>query len=182
MAKISTSEEIAEIYLKSQHTLFQLALTYVDTLYLAEELVGDAIVAILEKSPVFESEVSCVCYLKQIVRNKAISLLRKKYKIEPQEDEDIEKLFIKFNNYQLPFNEVEVQLLLHELLAEYPKEIREAFVAHIIDQETIPVLAAYYGIKTDTLRKQIGRMKSRISKSLPKKDMRNFLFMLMLLS
>lgn len=52
MAKISTSEEIAEIYLKSQHTLFQLALTYVDTLYLAEELVGDAIVAILEKSPV----------------------------------------------------------------------------------------------------------------------------------
>ena len=55
MAKISTSEEIAEIYLKSQHTLFQLALTYVDTLYLAEELVGDAIVAILEKSPVFES-------------------------------------------------------------------------------------------------------------------------------
>lgn len=182
MAKISTSEEIAEIYLKSQHTLFQLALTYVDTLYLAEELVGDAIVAILEKSPVFESEASCVCYLKQIVRNKAISLLRKKYKIEPQEDEDIEKLFIEFNNYQLPFNEVEVQVLLHELLAEYPKEIREAFVAHIIDQETIPVLAAYYGIKTDTLRKQIGRMKSRISKSIPKKDMRNFLFMLMLLS
>ena len=108
--------------------------------------------------------------------------MRKKYKIEPQEDEDSEKLFIEFNNYQLPFNEVEVQLLLHELLAEYPKEIREAFVAHIIDQETIPVLAAYYGIKTDTLRKQIGRMKSRISKSIPKKDMRNFLFMLMLLS
>ena len=94
MAKISTNDEIAEVYLKSQHALFQLALTYVDTLYLAEELVGDAIVAILDKSPTFESEASCVCYLKQIVRNKAISLLRKKYKIEPQKDEDIEKQFI----------------------------------------------------------------------------------------
>ena len=182
MAKISTNDEIAEVYLKSQHALFQLALTYVDTLYLAEELVGDAIVAILDKSPTFESEASCVCHLKQIVRNKAISLLRKKYKIEPQKDEDIEKQFIELNDYTLPFNEVEVQLLLHELLTEYPKEIREAFIAHVIDQETIPVLAAHYGIKTDTLKKQIGRMKSRISESIPKTDMRNFLFILMLLS
>lgn len=182
MAKISTNDEIAEVYLKSQHALFQLALTYVDTLYLAEELVGDAIVAILDKSPTFESEASCVCYLKQIVHNKAISLLRKKYKIEPQKDEDIEKQFIELNDYTLPFNEVEVQLLLHDLLTEYPKEIREAFIAHVIDQETIPVLAAHYGIKTDTLKKQIGRMKSRISESIPKTDMRNFLFILMLLS
>ena len=182
MAKISTNDEIAEVYLKSQHALFQLALTYVDTLYLAEELVGDAIVAILDKSPTFESEASCVCHLKQIVRNKAISLLRKKYKIEPQKDEDIEKQFIELNDYTLPFNEVEVQLLLHELLTEYPKEIREAFIAHVIDQETIPVLAAHYGIKTDTLKKQIGRMKSRISESIPKTDMRIFFFILMLLS
>ena len=108
--------------------------------------------------------------------------MRKKYKIEPQKDEDIEKQFIELNDYTLPFNEVEVQLLLHDLLTEYPKEIREAFIAHVIDQETIPVLAAHYGIKTDTLKKQIGRMKSRISESIPKTDMRNFLFILMLLS
>lgn len=182
MAKISTKEEIADIYLKCQNTLFRVALTYVDTLYLAEEMVGDSIVAILEKSPTFESEASCVCYLKQIVRNKAISFLRKKYKVEPQKDRDIEKHLIDSNDSALPYNEVEIQLLLHEILSEYPQRIRDAFIAHVIDQETIPVLAAYYGIKTDTLHKQIGRMKSRIARSIPEKDMRTFLFMLILLS
>ena len=71
---------------------------------------------------------------------------------------------------------------LHEILAEYPKEIREAFIAHILDDETIPSLAAYYGIKNDTLRKQIGRMKTRIAQAIPEKDMKTFLFMLMLIS
>ena len=182
MAKITTKDEIAYLYLKSQRALFQLALTYVDSMYLAEDLVEDAIVAVLEKSPSFESEASCVCYMRQIIRNKAISLLRKKYKIEPHEDEDIEKQLIQSNDFDLPYNEVEVQLLLHDLLTEYPQEIREAFIAHVIDQETIPVLAAHYGMKTDTLRKQIGRMKSRIAETIPKKDMKTFLFMLMLLS
>lgn len=182
MAIISTKEEIVDIYLKYQKSLFHLAMTYVDTLYLAEDLVEDTIVAILEKSPVFESEASCVCYLRQIVRNKAKSMLRKKYKIEPQEDTDIEEQLIKSNDFNLPYGEVEVQLLLLEILSEYPQNIREAFIAHIIDQETIPVLAAYYGIKADTLKKQIGRMKSRIAESIPQKDMRAFLFILMLLS
>lgn len=95
MAIISTKEEIVDIYLKYQKSLFHLAMTYVDTLYLAEDLVEDTIVAILEKPPVFESEASCVCYLRQIVRNKAKSMLRKKYKIEPQEDTDIEEQLIK---------------------------------------------------------------------------------------
>ena len=109
-------------------------------------------------------------------------MLRKKYKIEPQEDTDIEEQLIKSNDFNLPYGEVEVQLLLQEILSEYPQNIREAFIAHIIDQETIPVLAAYYGIKSDTLKKQIGRMKSRIAESIPQKDMRAFLFILMLLS
>ena len=109
-------------------------------------------------------------------------MLRKKYKIEPQEDTDIEEQLIKSNDFNLPYGEVEVQLLLHEILSEYPQNIREAFIAHIIDQKTIPVLAAYYGIKADTLKKQIGRMKSRIAESIPQKDMRAFLFILMLLS
>ncbi len=182
MGQISTKEEIADIYLKHQKSLFTLALTYVDTVYVAEELVADAIVAILEQSPSFPNEATCVCYLKQIVRNKAISRLRKKYKFEPREDDDIEKRMIDINEYELPFNEVETQLLLHGLLKEYPKEIREAFIAHVIDQETIPVLASFYGIKTDTLRKQIGRMKARIAATIPEKDMKSFLFMLMLLS
>jgi len=182
MANISTKEEITQIYLKYQKTLFTVALTYVHSMDAAEELVADAIVAILEQMPTFNNEASCVCYLKQIVRNGAISRLRKKYSIDPHEDTDIETQLIKLNPQDHSLRDVEVQLLLHELLHEYPKEIREAFIAHVIDQETIPVLAAHYNIKTDTLRKQIGRMKKRIAATIPEKDMEKFLFMLMLFS
>ena len=41
MAKISTKEEIVDIYLKYQKSLFHLAMTYVGTLYLAEDLRRD---------------------------------------------------------------------------------------------------------------------------------------------
>ncbi len=180
--QISTKEEIADVYLKNQRALFCVALTYVDSVDIAEEFVADAIVAVFEQAPTFVSEVSCLCYLKQTVRNKAINHVRKRYVIEPQEDGDIEKRFIEMNEYGLPFNTVEIQLLLHKLLNEYSKEIREAFIAHVIEQESIPVLASHYGIKPDTLRKHIGRIKAKISQTIPEKDMRAFLFMLMLLS
>ena len=182
MTRISTKAEIAEIYLKHQKTLFTVALTYVESMDIAQELVADAIVAILEQSPCFTSEASCVCYLKQIVRNKAISRLCKKYRIEVFEESDIEKIVIDLNNYDRPYQDIEIQLLLHELLKEYPKQIREAFISHVIDQESIPVLAEFYGLKTDTLRKQIGRMKTRIAATISEKDMKNFLFVLLLLS
>ena len=72
--------------------------------------------------------------------------------------------------------------MLNDLLKEYPEEIRNAFIAHVIDQETIPNLAACYGINPSTLRKQIKRMKDRIAEKIPEKNMKEFLFMLMLFS
>ena len=178
MAKISDKDEIVDIYLKYQKSLLRLAMTYVDRSYLAEDIVGDTIIAVLERPLEFENEASCACYMRQTVRNKSISLLRRKYQIDLLDDaNDIEKRIIDKS-----YNDIEVQILLHEILAEYPKEIREAFIAHILDDETIPSLAAYYGIKNDTLRKQIGRMKTRIAQAIPEKDMKTFLFMLMLIS
>ena len=73
-------------------------------------------------------------------------------------------------------------MLLQELLAEYPKEMREAFVAYVLDQEPIPHLARQYGIKADTLRKKIYRLKEQIAQTVPEKDMRAILFMLLLYS
>lgn len=167
MAKISDKDEIVDIYLKYQKSLLRLAMTYVDRSYLAEDIVGDTIIAVLERPLEFENEASCACYMRQTVRNKSISLLRRKYQIDLLDDaNDIEKRIIELSSSDKSYNDIEVQVLLHEILAEYPKEIREAFIAHILDDETIPSLAAYYGIKNDTLRKQIGRMKTRIAQVL----------------
>lgn len=178
MAKISDKDEIVDIYLKYQKSLLRLAMTYVDRSYLAEDIVGDTIIAVLERPLEFENEASCACYMRRTVRNKSISLLRRKYQIDLLDDaNDIEKRIIELSSSDKSYNDIEVQVLLHEILAEYPKEIREAFIAHILDDETIPSLAAYYGIKNDTLRKQIGRMKTRIAQAIPEKDMKTFLFM-----
>ena len=183
MAKISDKDEIVDIYLKYQKSLLRLAMTHVDRSYLAEDIVGDTIIAVLERPLEFENEASCACYMRRTVRNKSISLLRRKYQIDLLDDaNDIEKRIIELSSSDKSYNDIEVQVLLHEILAEYPKEIREAFIAHILDDETIPSLAAYYGIKNDTLRKQIGRMKTRIAQAIPEKDMKTFLFMLMLIS
>lgn len=81
MAKISDKDEIVDIYLKYQKSLLRLAMTYVDRSYLAEDIVGDTIIAVLERPLEFENEASCACYMRQTVRNKSISLLRRKYQI-----------------------------------------------------------------------------------------------------
>ena len=182
MNNIATYEAIAEVFLKNKHRLYYIAYSYVSSAYIVEEIVADTLLAVLEKAPIFTSEKQCLCYIKQAVRNRAISYLRKKYVGEPNEEQDIERVIIEQNNSNLSFNEVDVQLLLNDILKEYPEEIRNAFIAHVIDQETIPNLAACYGINPSTLRKQIKRMKDRIAEKIPEKNMKEFLFMLMLFS
>lgn len=88
MAKISDKDEIVDIYLKYQKSLLRLAMTYVDRSYLAEDIVGDTIIAVLERPLEFENEASCACYMRRTVRNKSISLLRRKYAIPPLSDSD----------------------------------------------------------------------------------------------
>lgn len=48
MGKPITQDEIAAIYLRQQQKLFLTALSYTDSMYAAEEIVGDTIVAALE--------------------------------------------------------------------------------------------------------------------------------------
>ncbi len=181
MAKITTSEEIAKVFLKNQKLLFHTAYGYTNSAYLAEEIVGDAIVAVLQKTLSFENESVCIAYFKSTIRNKAINLLRSRYVVEPTDDADLEFILNKHVIGERSHREVELQMLLQKLLDEYPEEIREAFIAHVLDDEPIPRLAKLYGIKNDTLRKQIGRMKARISAAIPKEEMRTLLFMVLVM-
>ena len=99
MAKISDKDEIVDIYLKYQKSLLRLAMTYVDRSYLAEDIVGDTIIAVLERPLEFENEASCACYMRRTVRNKSISLLRRKYQIDLLDDaDDIEKRIIELSS------------------------------------------------------------------------------------
>ena len=79
-----------------------------------------------------------------------------------------------------PYNEVEMQLLIRELLQSYSKEIQEAFIAYVLDQVPVQDLAEMYGLSYEALRKQFQRIKARIAEKIPEKEMRAFLFTLLL--
>ena len=53
---------------------------------------ADTLLAVLEKAPIFTSEKQCLCYIKQAVRNRAISYLRKKYVEEPMKNRTLKEL------------------------------------------------------------------------------------------
>ena len=82
MNNIATYEAIAEVFFKNKHRLY----------YIVEEIVADTLLAVLEKAPIFTSEKQCLCYIKQAVRNRAISYLRKKYVEEPMKNRTLKEL------------------------------------------------------------------------------------------
>ncbi len=178
--EITTSEEMAEIFLRNQNSLFALALSYTGSRLTAEEIVGDTIVAVLEAEKCFSCEAACYGYMKAIVRNQAVSRLRRRYRIEPADGDDLERYLAEHSESGRPFREVELQLLFQDLLAPYPKEVRQAFIAHVLDGEPIPQLAKQCGMKSEALRKQIYRMKTRIARAIPEKEMRALLFMVLM--
>ena len=92
MNNIATYEAIAEVFFKNKHRMYYIAYSYVSSAYIVEEIVADTLLAVLEKAPIFTSEKQCLCYIKQAVRNRAISYLRKKYVEEPMKNRTLKEL------------------------------------------------------------------------------------------
>ncbi len=175
MAFVTTGEVITQLFLRVHRTLENLALTYVNNREQAVDIVQDTVLIMLEKERTFESEASCVCYMKQIVRNQAKNFLRDNADMELWETLDDVRLE-DIDQYDI----VESKLTLQQLLLKYPPEIREAFIIHVIDGEPSRVLAEQLDIKHDTLRRQFTRMKQELLDTYSKKLNKKTLFLLLL--
>ena len=175
MAFVTTGEVITQLFLRVHRTLENLALTYVNNREQAVDIVQDTVLIMLEKERTFESEASCVCYMKQIVRNQAKNFLRDNADMELWETLDDVRLEV-IDQYDI----VESKLTLQQLLIKYPPEIREAFIIHVIDGEPSRVLAEQLDIKHDTLRRQFTRMKQELLDTYSKKLNKKTLFLLLL--
>ena len=175
MAFVTTGEVITQLFLRVHRTLENLALTYVNNREQAVDIVQDTVLIMLEKERTFESEASCVCYMKQIVRNQAKNFLRDNADMELWETLDDVRLE-DIDQYDI----VESKLTLQQLLIKYPPEIREAFIIHVIDGEPSRVLAEQLDIKHDTLRRQFTRMKQELLDTYSKKLNKKTLFLLLL--
>ena len=175
MAFTTTGEIITQLFLRVHRTLENLALTYVNNREQAIDIVQDTVLIMLEKERTFESEASCVCYMKQIVRNQAKNFLRNNADTELWETLDDVKIE-DIDHYDI----VESKLTLQQLLLKYPPEIREAFIIHVIDGEPSRVLAEQLNIKHDTLRRQFTRMKQELLDTYSNKMNKKTLFLLLL--
>ena len=69
MAEIRDKEEIAQIFIRNKKSLLQTAYTFSVSTEAAQDLLGDAILAVLERDLVFASERSCIGYLRTTIRN-----------------------------------------------------------------------------------------------------------------
>jgi RNA polymerase sigma factor (sigma-70 family) len=169
MPFVATNEASAQLFIKSHRVLEDLALTYVNDREQAIDIVQDMILVMLERERTFESKASCVCYMKQIVRNKAKNYLRKTAAIELWES--MNEITMEDIN---SFDDVDSKLCLQRLLLKYPAEIREAFICHVINGDPSRILAEQLNISPDTLRRQFSRMKQdllRKASSLGKKTL-----------
>lgn len=174
MAFISSSQVISQLFIKVRRSLENTAMTYVGNSDHATDIVQDVIVIMLEKERTFESEASCVCYMKQIVRNRAKNYLRNNAGVdlwETMDDLNVEDLD--------PYDLVDAKLSLQRFLLKYPLDIREAFIRHVIDGETSKDLAEQLDMNHDTLRRQFSRMKQELLQNAQKIN-KNTLFLLIL--
>ena len=180
MAEIRDKEEIAQIFIRNKKSLLQTAYTFSVSTEAAQDLLGDAILAVLERDLVFASERSCIGYLRTTIRNKAINAAMRKYAIESMDEENLEAAAFTILHDNLPQQDVEARMVLQSLLQQYSPQIREAFILYILDDIPVSELAKQYHIKPATLRRQFSRMQARL-RNLPeesKKQILMFLFML----
>ena len=175
MPFIATGENVTQLFMRVHRALENLTLTYVRNREQAIDIVQDTILIMLEKERTFESEASCVCYMKQIVRNLSKNYLRKTADMELWETLDDVRIE-EIDQYDI----VESKLTLQRLLLKYPPEIREAFIVHVIDGEPSRVLAEQLNLKHDTLRRQFSRMKQELLDTYSNKINRKTLFLLLL--
>lgn len=160
---IKEPDEIAGVYLSKKKILPSIALTYLRNEEQAVDLVANVIVTMLEKERTFPNEETCLAYMKQIVRNGAKNILRKNDEMLLWEGMDIETLKNEIEQENNPYEIIEVKMCLRSLIKEYPYDIKEAFVRHLLDGIPSHILARELGMKHDTLRRQFSRIKKRLS-------------------
>lgn len=100
-------------------------------------------------------------YLYRCIRNLAIDFLRQKKEVAS--DETFINNLLRVQDHS--FEHTEQILFLEKLLNSFSMEMKEAFIRHYLEGETIVAIAQEMNISVTTLRKRLQRMKESIPKS-----------------
>ncbi|MGG4191988.1 RNA polymerase sigma-70 factor, ECF subfamily [Paenibacillus sp. cl6col] len=158
-AKKGNKEALLQLIMADKDAYYRLAYTYMGNEHDAMDAMEDMIVALYEKIEQLQNSEAFYSWSKTILVNRCKTLLRKKDRFVPLEDEQEPSLnaFTDNNPYRETESEMDMQVLLSHLNAQQREAIELRYV-HDLPYQTI----------ADMTGAPLGTIKSRISQGMQK--------------
>lgn len=157
---VMNTKEVFEIYERYFNKLIATAFNIVGRVSLAEEVVQDVAIRILEIKPDFDDPAHCRNYLFRAVRNQAVNIMKSEKRSIPFSQE---WLSIVADHTDLKDDSMfETLEWLRKSLEKQSPEIRDAFIRHVLYREKVADLAEELAIKPNTLAQCFHRIKIKL--------------------
>lgn len=158
-AQRGNKEALLQLIMADQDAYYRLAYSYMGNEHDAMDAMEDMIVTIYEKVDQLQNGAAFYSWSKTILVNRCKTLLRKKKRFLPMEEEQESSLagFTDDNPYRKTESEMDLQLLLSHLTAKQ-REVIELRYVHDLPYQTI----------ADMTGAPLGTIKSRMSQGIQK--------------
>ncbi|MGG3311233.1 RNA polymerase sigma factor [Paenibacillus lautus] len=158
-AQRGNKEALLQLIMADQDAYYRLAYSYMGNEHDAMDAMEDMIVTIYEKVDQLQNGAAFYSWSKTILVNRCKTLLRKKKRFLPMEEEQESSLagFTDDNPYRKTESEMDMQLLLSHLTAKQ-REVIELRYIHDLPYQTI----------ADMTGAPLGTIKSRMSQGIQK--------------
>lgn len=158
-AQKGNKEALLQLIMADQDAYYRLAYSYMGNEHDAMDAMEDMIVTIYEKVDQLHNGAAFYSWSKTILVNRCKTLLRKKKRFLPMEEEQESSLagFTDDNPYRKTESEIDMQLLLSHLTAKQ-REVIELRYVHDLPYQTI----------ADMTGAPLGTIKSRMSQGIQK--------------
>ncbi|MFD7521030.1 RNA polymerase sigma factor [Paenibacillus chitinolyticus] len=158
-AKKDNKEALLQLIMADQDAYYRLAYAYMGNEHDAMDAMEDMIVALYEKIDQLQKGEAFYSWSKTILVNRCKTLLRKKGRFSPLEDEQEEALAAFTDDN--PYHHTEAELDMHTLLSHLNAPQREAIELRYVHDLPYQTIADMTGVP-------LGTVKSRISQGLHK--------------
>lgn len=159
-------QELAlKMYEKYYTDLLRLALSILEDEHAAEEVVQELCVKILERKDLFENVASekLKSYYSTTIYRACLNRRRASKRLTSL-DPEISGVVLLSEDREL--ESVEHSEQIRELLEDWPPEVREAFVQHVLTGLPLKEIAESMGIRPNTLVQRVNRWRKKLDSSL----------------
>ena len=153
-----------EIYKRYHKAMYNVALRILNNTYDAEDVMQEGFLAAFSKLESFKGEVAFGAWLKRIIINASLQLIRKRKNNTVTLDENFNHL-IDDKPENLDYSKVEVEQVL-QAIAQLKDNYRIAISLHLIEGYDYEEMTAIMETSYDNCRALVSRAKAKIRKQL----------------